>query len=178
VHTEMQMLRDENNNLRNILKYTKNPNTIVASAEIISKPYRSSFDRMVINQGSDQAVRVGDIVVAGDHVLLGTIEQVMSSSSIVHLMSSRTYRHETDFVIKNIGISVSGKGIGTGNFNFEVPIGTVPTGGDIVVLSKYPDKAIAVIKSINTDPRSPFQTVLARTPVNINELKFVQVMRP
>jgi cell shape-determining protein MreC len=178
MQTETRLLRDENTSLRNLLKYTKDPNTIVATAEIISKPYRSSFDRMVINQGSDQGIATGDLVIAGDHVLLGTIEQVSEVSAIVHLLSSSTYKHTGDFIIKNLGIPVSGKPTGSGNFTFEVPIGMNTSDGDIVVIANYPDKAIAVIKSVDIDPRSPFQKALARTPVNLSELKFVQVVRP
>ena len=73
---------------------------------------------------------------------------------------------------------VVGKGTGSGNFSFEIPIGTTVADGDVVVMSSYPDRAVAIIKSIDTDPRSPFQKALARTPVNVNELKFVQVIRP
>jgi hypothetical protein len=34
-----------------------------------------------------------------------------------------------------------------------------------------------VVKSIIFDPRDPFQAVLARAPVNIQELRFVQVVK-
>jgi hypothetical protein len=63
------------------------------------------------------------------------------------------------------------------DFEIHIPREIVVTDGDILGLPEYPSIAVGVVKSIIFDPRDPFQTVLARTPVNIQELNFVEVVK-
>lgn len=175
---EISLLHDENNSLRSLLKYTKNPETIITTANVIGKPGVSLFDQMVINQGANAGIHQGDLVIVGDSVLLGTIAHVYDDTAVIDLYSRNGYIHDNGFIIKTLGVNVKGNGNGNGNFIFQVPIGVQVIDNDVVTLPEYPDKVIAIIKTIDTDPRSPFQKALARTPVNINELKFVQVVRP
>lgn len=176
--TEKQVLIEENNSLRTLLKYTKNPSTLITTALVVGKPSASLFDKVIINQGALQSVKTGDLVIAGDAVLLGRVSMVTDDTSVVDLYSASGFSSDSGFIIKTLGITVQGHGNGSGNFVFEIPAGVQIIDGDVVTLPQYPERVIAVIKSVDSDPRNPFQKALARTPVNINELKFVQVVRP
>ena len=82
-----------------------------------------------------------------------------------------------DVVMKGQSITVPATGKGGGNFEIHIPREIAVTDGDILAFPESPNVAIGVIKSIIFDPRDPFQTVLARTPVNVQELRFVEVVK-
>ena len=178
ITAEIALLREENTTLTSLLKYTKNPSDIVTTALVVGKPSSSLFDTLVINQGNNAGVVAGDLVVAGDSILLGVVKSVTNTTAKVDLYSRHGYSHDSGFMIKTLGINVQGRGNGNENFIFEIPASIQIVDGDVVTLPEYPDRVVAVIKSVDSDPRNPFQKALARTPVNINELKFVQVVRP
>lgn len=177
LESEIAILRSENKSLRDLSKYTQNIKTVITTAAIIAKPSHSVFDQITIDRGSVHGVKTGDLVVVGDHVVLGVIKEVGENSAIINLYSKSTTTLSA-FSIKDLGITVQGYGNGNGNFIFQIPVGVQVVDGDVVTLPEYPDRVVAVIKSVDSDPRNPFQKALARTPVNINEIKFVQVVRP
>lgn len=175
---ENALLRTDNESLRSLLKYTKNPEQLITTAAVLSNPKASVLGQIIINQGINAGINAGDLIVVGDHVLLGTVEKVYEKTAAVNMYSSSGFHNENGFVIKNLGIRVDGKGNGNGNFNLQVPNTLQVVDGDVIILPQYPERVVGVIKSIESDPRDPFQKVIARTPININELKFVQVIRP
>jgi rod shape-determining protein MreC len=172
------LLQTENENLRSLLKYTKNPQQIITTAAVLSSSRASLSGQIIINQGAGTGIAEGDLVTLGDHVLLGTITKVYEKTAVIDVYSRNGYSNEAGFVIKNLGVHIDGKGNGNGNFILQVPNNIQVVDGDVIILPAYPDMVVGVIKSIESDPRDPFQKVIARTPVNINELKFVQVVRP
>jgi cell shape-determining protein MreC len=172
------LLQSDNDSLRSILKYTKNPDQIIATAAVITPRGASLLGQVTINQGQSAGIIPGDLVIVGDNVLLGTIHTATTNTAIVDLYSNNSYEHTGGFIIKNLGITTDGHGNGNGNFLLAVPSGVQVVDGDVITLPQYPDRVVGIIKSIESDPRDPFQKVIARTPININELKFVQVVRP
>lgn len=172
------LLQSENENLRSLLKYTKNPDQIITTAAVLSSPRASISGQITINQGNSAGVTQGDLIIVGDHVLLGTITQVYEKTAVINMYSGGDYSNPDGFVIKNLGVHIQGKGNSNGNFILQVPNNIQVIDGDVIVLPRYPDRVVGIIKSIDSDPRDPFQKVIARTPININELKFVQVIRP
>lgn len=175
---EQSLFQSDNDSLRSILKYTKNPDQIIATAAVITPRSASLLGQLTINQGQNSGVTPGDLVIVGDNVLLGTVNLVRQNTAIVDLYSNSNYQHTDGFIIKNLGVTTDGRGNGNGNFMLQVPSGVQVVDGDVITLPQYPDRVVGIIKSIESDPRDPFQKVIARTPININELKFVQVIRP
>ncbi len=171
---ELQILREENENLRSELSYIKNPETLLV-AGVLAKPSQSLYNSLVIDQGSRNGISVGQFVVTQGTVALGKISSVSANTATVELFSGPQF--DSNLVMKNQSITVPAKGKGGGNFEIHIPREIIVTDGDILGLPEYPDFAVGVVKSITFDPRDPFQTVLARTPVNIQELNFVEVVK-
>lgn len=171
---ELQILKDENNKLRNELSYIKNPAEVIL-ARVLAKPSQSLYNSLVIDQGSRNGIVVGQLVVTQGAIGLGKIASVSSNTATVELFSGPQF--DSNLVMKNQSITVPAKGKGGGNFEIHIPREIVVTDGDILGLPEDPSIAVGVVKSISFDPRDPFQTVLARTPVNIQELNFVEVVK-
>ncbi len=171
---ELQTLRDENTKLRTELSYIKTPSEVIV-AGVLAKPSQSLYNSLVIDQGSKNGITVGQLVVTQGTIGLGKISSVSANTATVELFSGPQF--DTNLVMKNQNITVPAKGKGGGNFEIHIPREIVVTDGDMLALPEHPSIAVGVVKSIIFDPRDPFQTVLARTPVNLQELSFVEVVK-
>lgn len=171
---ELGMLRDENEKLREELSYRSVPSESV-TAQVIAKPGQSLYNSVIIDRGSAQGVRVGQLVTVHGTVGLGRVSETSASTATVQLFSAPGFKG--DVVMKSQDITVPATGKGGGNFEIHIPREIAVTDGDILAFPESPNVAIGVIKSIIFDPRDPFQTVLARTPVNVQELRFVEVVK-
>lgn len=171
---ELQMVREENEKLRAELSYTQNIKTFVG-AQVLAKPSQSLFNSLVIDRGSDAGIAVGQLVVTQGVVGLGKISSVSSKTATVELFSGPQF--SGDLIMKNQNITVPAIGKGSGNFEIHIPREIRVIDGDILAFPESPNIAVGVVKSIIFDARDPFQTVLARTPVNVQELRFVEVVQ-
>jgi cell shape-determining protein MreC len=171
---ELQQLRDENDQLRKELSYLPVPDETI-TAQILGKPSQSLMNSMVINAGTAQGVRVGQLVTVQHHLGLGTVASVSPKTAVVELFGGPQFSGDVLLVNKNITVPSTGKGLG--NFEIHIPREVAVSDGDFLAFPGNPSVVIGVVKSIIFDPRDPFQTVLARAPVNIQELRFVQVVK-
>lgn len=170
----VQLTEDENTSLREILNYPKLTHTVV-TARVISKPSQNIYDRITIDRGSADGIIVGDRVIAGENSFIATIDSVTEKTAQGTLVSGSFFTG--DAIITRLGITVPVTGKGSGNFELHVPRDLDVRDGDVMTLPGSPDFIFGVIKSVQFDERDPYQTVLARTPVNVQELKFVRVVK-
>jgi hypothetical protein len=69
------------------------------------------------------------------------------------------------------------EGKGSGNFELHIPRDLEVRDGDVMTLPGFSDFVLGLLKTVQFDERDPYQTVLARTPVNLQELKFVRIVK-
>ncbi len=170
----VRVLEDENTSLRALLSYhTDKP--VPQVARVIGKPSENLYNRIILDQGTDAGIAVGDHVGIYGTMLLGTVLSVSDRTAVVDLYSSPSAISNGVLLRESITIPIHGNG--GGNFEIQIPRDIKVEDGDIITLAERPDMVIAIVKSVVFDPRDPFQTVLARTPVNIQELKYVEVMK-
>jgi len=166
---------------------------LVLSA-ILSKPNQSPFDILVIDTGAKDGLQIGDTVFALGNVPIGRIANVYPHSSKVILFSNAGERTQAVFSSKpartdarlndsfgqdsghsggNIFTEVVGRG--GGNFEMIVPRDLTLLKGDQVVLPGIAPYLLGIVETIISDPRDPFVKALLVSPVNIQELKLVEV---
>jgi hypothetical protein len=73
----------------------------------------------------------------------------------------------------NIFMEIVGRG--GGNFEMIVPKDFTLQKGDQVVMPGVNPYVLAIVETVISDPRDPFTKALLTSPVNIQELKFVEV---
>ncbi len=171
---ELDQVKQENQLLRKELNYAPTESTSI-TAQIIGKPNHSLFNSMVIDAGTDQGVEIGQLVVAYGALGVGQVVAVSTSTATVELFGAPAF--EGEVLLSTKGITVPAKGKGTGNFEIHIPREVEVSDGDLLAFPQNPSVTIGVVKSIIFDPRDPFQTVLARLPVNVQELRFVRVLQ-
>lgn len=170
----MKLLQDENDVLRKEVSYIKSPSDIIM-AGVIAKPSQSLYNSMIIDRGARDGIVVGQLVTTQGSIALGQIASVTDRTATITLFSGPQFND--NLIIKGQNITVPTTGRGGGNFEIHIPREIVVADGDLLTLPAHPDLAVGMIKSVTFDPRDPFQTVLARTPINLQELRFVEVVK-
>ena len=163
---------NENVSLKEILG-RKNEKIPMILAAILSKPNQSLYDTLVIDAGQRQGLQIGDLVFALGNIPIGRISNIYPNSSKVILFSNPGEKTSVVVLDKNVFMEVAGRG--GGNFEMILPIDFTPTKGDAVVLPGIIPYVVGVVETIISDPRDSFVKALLVSPVNIQELKFVEV---
>jgi rod shape-determining protein MreC len=172
---ELELLKEENKSLKELLgRETFNEDDTVLGA-VLARPNVSPYDTFVIDAGSDSNIKKGnDVFVAGD-IFIGKISEVYSNTSTVTLFSSPGEITPVSIGLQNISANAIGRG--GGNFIVELPRGTEVEKGDIVTMPGIDTKVFAVVEEIEANPSDPFITTLFKNPINMNDVKWVQVVK-
>ena len=164
---------DENNQMKEILG-RKNEKVSMVLAAILEKPNQSPYDTLVIDTGTREGVKVGETVFALGNVPIGRIAEVYSSTSKVILFSSPGEKKE---VVISGSKSAFFQLVGRGGGNFEtiLPRDFSIDKGTEASLPGITPYVVGVVQTIISDPRDAFTKALLTSPVNIFELKFVEI---
>lgn len=175
------ILTAENQSLKEVLERKKTTSSMILGG-ILSKPNQSAYDTLIIDAGASEGVQDGQMVYAYGEIPIGKISSVNPFTSTVVLFSSS--RERTTAVISGASIATEHKNVfydlvgrGGGNFEMILPREINPEKGDHAVLPGFESSVVATVESIISDVRDPFTKVLFVSPVNIQELKFVQVKK-
>jgi cell shape-determining protein MreC len=162
----------ENDGLKEILG-RKNEKVPMVLGAILSKPNQSIYDTLVVDVGTKQGIKVGDIVFALGNVPIGRVSFISPNSSKVILFSNAGEKTQALISGKNIFMEIIGRG--GGNFEMILPRDFTLQKGDQVVLPGINPYVLAIVQTIISDSRDPFNKALLTSPVNIQELKFVEI---
>lgn len=170
---DLRRLQNENQKLRSLLS-ASDMQEVFVTARVLSTPKQSIYDGLVIEAGSRQGVTVGQKVMAYGTVVLGEVVEVFDVTSIVQLYTNPDV--ETQVYVPLHDISLVAIGRGGGNLRLEFPRELeIEEGAQLIDVST--NKILGTMQSSVFDPREPFQTVLARSPINVQHLDWVQVIK-
>jgi cell shape-determining protein MreC len=162
----------ENESLKEILGRSDEKTPMIL-AGILEKPNQSPYDTLLVDAGVAQGLKMGDTVFALGNVPIGKVAETYQNSAKVILFS--TPGEKTTVIVSEKNLSMELLGRGGGNFEMILPKDFTLVKGDQVVLPGISAYVVAIAETIISDPRNPFTKALLVSPVNIQELKFVQV---
>lgn len=165
-------LAAENIGLKEILG-RKDVKTPMVLAAILAKPNQSLYDILLIDAGATQGLKTGDTVFALGDAPIGRADLVYQNSSKVILFSSPG--EKTQGIISGANIFVELVGRGGGNFEMTLPRDFILKKGDQIVMPGPYPYVLAEVAAIISDERDSFVKALLASPVNAQELKFVEV---
>ncbi|MBY0328993.1 hypothetical protein K2Q02_02790 [Patescibacteria group bacterium] len=169
--TAVSLLENENSSLKTELN--RDPHSRGTLAHVLTVPNRSFYDTFVIDAGSVEGIREGQQVYAFDAVALGTVASVVEHSAVVRLFSAAGNETSGTAVDSDVAVTLIGRG--AGEYEVRMPRDVhFEIGSTIALQSVYP-AVLAQVEKIMTDPRDPFQRLLAKVPVNLTALKWVVV---
>lgn len=183
---DRDILAAENNSLKAMLGRITNEHFILAP--ILARPPHSLYDTFIIDTKDTKSISVDDIVFADTEIPIGKVSLLTGDEATVTLFSTPGQTTEGILNIpglsdglseneKNRSLIVELLGKGAGNFELRLPHDIVVPAGSVVTLPGLKPHVIALVGDTVSDPRDPFQSVLARSPVNIFELRWVQVKK-
>jgi len=168
----LDILKEENNELKGLLgRKTEERKSIVAS--VLLHPPQVPYDVIVIDIGEEGGVKEGMLVGAYGDILLGFVEEVFANKSRVRLYSRAG--EEISVLINNTNIFTIAKGNGGGNFEITLPRVDEAKEGSLVITPGAEPFILGIVEFIKADMADAFQKVLFKTPLNIQELKWVEV---
>ncbi len=140
---------------------------------ILAKPNITPYDTLIIDAGSDDGVKPDMRVFVDGNVLVGEIESVESNSSRVLLYSAPG--NISQVVYGNTGRFFNARGTGNGTFEVDVARDVTVAVGDMFFYPGLTNMPLGVARKIDFDARDSFKKVLMKSPVNIQEERWVQV---
>ena len=163
---------DQNNQMKEILGRKSIASNFVLSA-ILSKPNRSPYDTLLIDVGTDKNIVVGDVVFALGNIPIGRVDTVYANTSKVVLFSNPGESTQVVIPGENTFMQIIGRG--GGNFEMVLPIDFKVQEGTEVDLPGLTPYIVGTVATIISDPRDSFTKALLVSPVNVQQLKFVEV---
>jgi len=168
-----EILQTENDNLKDLLG-RKDAKQKTVLATVLVKPPQTPYDMLTIDIGADQNVKVGDKVMANANIYIGEVSEVMPRLAKVTLYS--TPGRKLSVVLGESLVTMEAVGIGGGNFNIYIPREVEVKEGDVIVIPSITANVFGIVEKVNFKETDSFQTVLFKSPVNISELNFVEVV--
>ncbi len=142
-------------------------------ARVVVPPGRSLYDTLIVDMGSEEGVTVGQSVYAFGSIALGTVSEMTEHTATVLLYSASG--RETAGTATGSDIAVTLIGRGAGEYEVRMPRDISFQEGGVITEQSMSIHPLATIQKIVTDPRDPFQRLLAKAPVNLQTLKWVIV---
>lgn len=169
---DRNLLEEKVTALEESLGRTGSDNRIVA--HVLAGPGRSPYDTLVIDAGTEQGIALADRVVYAGAGVIGEIIEVYSSSAKVKLFSSPG--ENTPILIGAQAIPVVAHGRGMGNFEADVPRGSLVIEGDKAMVPGE-SLILGIVGAIEETPAEPFTRVFLRTSFNIATIRSVEVIK-
>ncbi len=164
-------LNDENTKLKEILNRKKDIQVLLGV--VLARPYQSLYDTLIVDVGRDHNLVVGAKVFVEGETLVGYVEEVYDKTAKVALYSAPG--QVIDALSSPLDLPLSMKGRGGGNFEIELPRDVELAIGSSVVFPGIHPYILGIVGDVTFDPRDPFQTVLVSLPINIQNIKFVEI---
>lgn len=142
-------------------------------AAVLTSPPQSPYDTIIIDAGSNESIAIDSEVYLPEGVTLGTVSEIFSNRARVNLFSTRNTK--TPAIFERGNTTVVLLGIGAGNFKIEVPQDMLVEVGDRILSADISSRLLAVVGDITSEPTNSFKEVLAKSPVNIFNMRFVLV---
>ncbi len=173
IKTERDFYKDQNAALEKLATSTTADRKF-AIARIISKPGFSPYDTMIVDAGKTAGIKIGDLVLADENSVLGTVSDVSERTSTVVLYSSPD--RETPVLIGSSSVESLATGHGAGNFEIKLPKNTQVKEGDTVSLASSTSvMMLGSIEVINASAVDSFERALFKNAADVTALGYVMI---
>lgn len=169
---DYQILKKEVIDLKEILGRLPDSDDFILG-NILTKPNHSPYDTIIIDVGENMGIKQENMVYANGNIPIGNISKVYNKTSLVSLFTNPGKKTEGFMDITNASVELIGRG--GGNFEMIIPLELSAEKGTIVYLPNSSSLVIALVDEIISAPTDPVKKVLLSSPINVQNLKWVQV---
>lgn len=147
------------------------PNAIIAT--VLTHPPQTPYDIIIIDAGSNDSVTLGSRVTLPEGPVLGTVSEIFPKSAKVNLFSSSG--NKTNAILERGNVPITLVGTGGGNFKIDLPHYIAVEKQDRILSASITSHLVAIVGDVNVKPTDSFKEVLAKSPTNIFNIRFVFV---
>lgn len=165
-------IEKENTELKETLGRVPAERRVILSG-ILAKPNQTPYDTLIIDRGEKDGVAVDQLVFANGDVLIGEIDSVENSTAKVLMYS--TPGNILQVVYGSTGRYFNARGLGNGSFEVEVARDVDVAEGDLFFYPGLDNTLVGVVRKVDFDARDSFKKVFMKSPVNIQEERWVEV---
>jgi len=169
-----ELILKENKNLKILMG--RNEEEIGLLSTVLARPNQTPYDTMIIDVGRNKGVEVGDEVLVFNQIAIGTIKEVYEHTAKVVMFSAPGEKINVFIGLDDIPAEATGRG--AGNFEISLPKQVEVFEGDIVTAPRLNIKAFGTIDHIELSPGGSFQKILIKLPININDIRWVKIVKP
>jgi len=143
------------------------------TASVVVRPPQSPYDIILVDKGSNDGVINGAKVSMPEGPELGRVVEVFPNQSRVRLWTSSGQKLEA--ILERFEVPVLLEGMGGGNFLMRIPRETEVMVGDRILSAGTDGGLLAVVGDVELKPTDSFKEVLAKSPISIWTLRFVNI---
>lgn len=169
---DYQIIKDENNDLKQFIGGFENIESFKVG-RVVSRPPVTFYDTVLLDIGEDDGVFVGASVYINNNIIIGNVLEVYKNTSLVSLYTSPKTETKGILIPSNTEITLIGRG--GGSYEANIPRDLTIEEGSIVTFPGKENDILAIALSNISDPRDSLNTVLFRSPVNYNNIRFVGI---
>ncbi|MGB8815797.1 MAG: rod shape-determining protein MreC [Minisyncoccia bacterium] len=170
----LNLIKKENETLKDLLNRKKIGYSLIL-ASVLEKPGLSPYDTLIVDVGKKDGISKGQLVMADSSVLIGEVAEVYDFSSKIKLYSSPG--EKISVLVGSSNILKEAQGVGNGNYKIEVPKEIGVEVGDSIVIPSINVNIFGIVEKIESKNTDSFEVVLFKSPINIQELKFVEIVK-
>lgn len=174
-------LEKENNEIRKQLNFFHRRNFTAVAADIVGQNSDSAEKMVIIDAGEASGIKLGQPVVAGDGILVGTIAKVEKDIAMVRLINDNQSKIAATILNKDgsLGIVEGGYGLSV-RMNF-IPRNETVLIGDQIITSGLEQSIprgllIGEVAVAENEAYQPFQQAVLTTAVDLYKLTIVSVL--
>lgn len=179
--SELERLREENQQLREQLAFITRRNFRSVSASVISRSFALRSLSFVIDRGANDGIVVGSPVIVGDGILVGKVLSVTASTA--KITASTDPEMATAATLLNQTRTL---GLAQGMTSTLLALKYIPNDervavNDLVVTSGLEEHMpsglmIGIVNAVHSDPSAPFQEAIVEPPIDVRRFESVTVI--
>lgn len=180
---EQMILIEENNALREQLRFTKRTARIPLVSYVVGKTIDNTGNTLIIDKGALEGVQKESAVIVGDGILVGKIAKVNPKTAIVRLINDP--QSKVAATVLNDDKSI---GLVEGGFGISVKLTTVLQNevlqeGDLIITSGLEESIprgllIGSITKVEKEDYRPFQEGVIQPAAALARLTLVGILSP
>ena len=182
-NVKLKSLEQENAELRKLLNFFHRRNFTMVTVDVVGKSTNSAEKIIIIDAGEATGIKIGQPVIAGDGILVGTIAKVEKTTAMVRLINDNQSKIAATLLNKNGSL-----GVVEGGYGISVRMNFIPRNENVMIGEKIITSGleqsiprgllIGEVAVAENEAYQPFQQAVLTPATDISRLIVVSVLIP
>ncbi len=180
-NAKLKILEKENAEIRKQLNFFHRRNFTSVAADVIGQSSDSAEKMLIIDAGNSAGIKIGQPVISGDGILVGTIAKTEKDTSMVRLINDNQSKIAATILNKDgsLGVVEGGYGLSV-RMNF-IPRNETVLIGDKIITSGLEETIprgllIGEVAVAENEAYQPFQQTIITTATDLSRLTIISVL--